>query len=76
MKIVKILLSFSVSVVNVSINLSYYLVAMLVLKEENINIKLITTLIDWFKTLAPPLSQSKVKPKPIVTRLRTFSRAS
>ena len=36
----------------------------------------ITTLRDWLKKLAPLFFQSEVKPKPIVTRMRSFSRAS
>ena len=36
----------------------------------------IPALIDWFKNSRHFLNQSEVKPKPIVTRLRTFSRAS
>ena len=35
----------------------------------------ITTLVDWFKKLAHFLSQSEVKPKPLVTCSRMFSRA-
>ncbi len=35
----------------------------------------IATLGDWLKNFAPLFSQSELKPKPIVTRARTFSRA-
>ena len=36
---------------------------------------MITSLSDWFKVLALLFNQSEVKPKPIVARACTFSRA-